>query len=109
MLPIPSTSKAGQWRVDGKSATGSTMKMGFSVNVPTSETQVVALKEHDLDGLLGGKDNYKIAVNAENLRDIVGTSRQGSELVPGRMFLILALVTAENLLANKFHKTTPKA
>jgi hypothetical protein len=109
MLPVPAPSKAGQWRVDGKTATGSTMKMGFSVNVPTSETQVVALKEHDLDGLLGGKDNYKIAVSADNLRDIVGSVRKGSELFPLLMFLILALVTAENLLANKFHKNTPKA
>ncbi len=33
----------------------------------------------------------------------------GSELFPFLMFLILALVTAENLLANKFHRETAAA
>ena len=35
--------------------------------------------------------------------------RHGSELFPYLMFLILALVTAENLLANKFHRDTATA
>ncbi len=69
----------------------------------------LALKPNDLDGLFGGKENYKIAVNADNLRDLVGTSRKGNELFPWLMFLILALVTAENLLANKFHRDTAAA
>lgn len=108
-LLIPAPSKEGQWRVDGKTATGSTMKMGFSVNVPTSETQVVALKEHDLDGLFGGKDDYKIAEDAASLDRAQAGVRVGNEIFPFLMMLILALVTAENLLANKFHKETPKA
>ena len=37
------------------------MKLGFSVNVSPAETQVLSLKPNDLDGLFGGKDNYKIA------------------------------------------------
>jgi Aerotolerance regulator N-terminal len=109
MLLVPAPSKEGQWRVDGKTATGSMMKMGFSVNVPTSESQVVALKENDLDGLFGGKDHYKIADDAASLDRAQNVVRHGNELFPFVMFLILALVTAENLLANKFHKETPKA
>ena len=35
--------------------------------------------------------------------------RHGSEIFPWLMLLILALVTAENLLANRFHRETPKA
>ena len=85
------------------------MKMGFSVNVPAAETQVVALKPNDLDGLFGGKDNYKIADDAEEpRREVIKDVRVGYELFPWLMFLILALVTAENLLANKFHRETPR-
>ena len=109
MLHVPAPSKEGQWRVDGKTATGSTMKMGFSVNVPTSEAQVVALKDDDLDGLFGGKDHYKIAEDAASLDRAQKVERYGNELFPWLMMLILALVTAENLLANKFHREVPKA
>ena len=108
-LLIPSPSKEGHWKVEGKGPDGSQMKLGFSVNVPPAEAQVVALKPNDLDGLFGGKDHYKVAESAENLRDIVGKTRRGSELFPWIMFLILALVTAENLLANKFHRNTATA
>ena len=108
ILLVPSPSKEGQWRVDGKGATGSAMKMGFSVNVPTSETRVVALKDNDLDGLFGGKDHYKIADDAASLDRAKASGRVGNELFPILMLLILALVTAENLLANKFHRKTTK-
>ena len=109
MLSVPSPSKEGHWRVDGKTATGSSMKMGFSVNVPTSEAQVVTLKDNDLDGLFGGKDHYKIAEDAASLDRAQKVGRYGNEMFPILMMLILALVTAENLLANKFHRGTPKA
>jgi hypothetical protein len=106
VLLVPSPAKEGQWKVEGKGPDGSQRKMGFSVNVSALEAQVIALKPNDLDGLFGGKDNYKIADDAQKLRDIVGSTRTGSELFPWLMMLILALVTAENLLANKFHKKT---
>ena len=109
VLLVPAPSREGQWRVDGKTATGSMMKLGFSVNVPTTESQVVALKPNDLDGLFGGKDNYKIADDAASLDRAQEVGRRGNELFPFLMLLILAIVTLENLLANKFHKNTPKA
>jgi hypothetical protein len=109
VLLIPSPSKEGQWKVEGKGPDGSQMKMGFSVNVSPLETQVVALKPNDLDGLFGGKENYKIADSAEGLRTVIDKVRHGSELFPWLMLLILALVTAENLLANKFHRESPGA
>ncbi len=109
ILPIQSPSKEGQWKVEGKGPDGSQMKMGFSVNVSPLETQVVALKDNDLDGLFGGKDNYKIADDLAGLVRAQGIGRIGIDIFPWLMMLILALVTAENLLANKFHKETPKA
>jgi len=108
-LLVSAPQKAGQWKVEGQGPDGSAMKIGFSVNVPPAESRVVALKPNDLDGLFGGKDNYKIADNADVLRDVIAKQRFGTELFPWLMFLILALVTAENLLANKFHRDTANA
>ena len=109
LLLVAAPSKEGQWVVKGTGPDGSKMKMGFSVNVPAAEAQVVALKPNDLDGLFGGKDNYKIADSAEGLREAIRGTRVGSELFPWIMLLILALITAENLLANKFHRDTAAA
>jgi Aerotolerance regulator N-terminal len=106
-LLVSMPSKEGQWKVEGKGPDGSQMKMGFSVNVSPLEAQVVALKDTDLNGLFGGKDNYKIADDAASLDRVKQGVRIGNELFPWLMMLILALVTAENLLANKFHKTSP--
>jgi len=105
-LLVSSPQKEGQWKVEGQGPDGSAMKMKFSVNVPAAESQVVALKPDDLDGLFGGKENYKLAESAEGLRAALEKSRVGTDLFPWLMFLILALVTAENLLANKFHRET---
>ena len=109
VMLIPAPQKEGHWKVEGKGPDGSRMKMGFSVNVPPAETQVLSLKKNDLDGLFGGKDNYKIAESAQGLRDDIAKDRVGFEVFPYLMFLILALVTAENLLANKFHRDTATA
>ncbi len=108
-LSILSPQKEGQWRVEGQGPDGSKMKLGFSVNVPESESLAVPLKPNDLDGLFGGKDNYKLAVSAEGLREAIDKTRVGFEIFPWLMFLILALVTAESILANKFHRDSAKA
>jgi len=108
-LLIPAPQAIGQWAVDGKAADGSVVRMGFSVNAPRGESQVVALKPGELDGLFGGKEHYKIADTAEGLREAIEKGRVGYEVFPALMLLILLLVTAENLLANKFHRETVAA
>ena len=108
-ITISSPQKEGQWRVEGVGADGGKTRLGFSVNVPESEASIVALKPNDLDGLFGGKDNYKLADSAEGLRDAIDKGRIGVEIFPWLMFLILALVTAESILANKFHRDVAKA
>jgi hypothetical protein len=104
MLPIPAPQKQGQWKVEGKLANGTQSKLGFSVNVSPVESQLVTLKPNDLDTLLGGKDHYQVATNAEELNSAQIRGYIGYDLFPWLMFLILAIVTAENLLANRFHR-----
>ncbi|WP_435018884.1 BatA domain-containing protein [Tundrisphaera sp. TA3] len=103
-LLIPSPASLGQWAVEGKAPDGTPVRMGFSVNAPQAESQVVALKPGELDAAFGGKEFYKVADNAQGLRDAQASGRVGTEIFPILMFLILLLVTAENVLANKFHR-----
>jgi hypothetical protein len=109
VLLYPSPQKEGQWKVEGKGPNGSERRLGFSVNISPIESQVIALKPNDLDSLLGGKDNYQIANNAAELEKAQTTGWIGYDLFPYLMFLILALVTAENFLANKFHRNAATA
>ncbi len=109
MLVIPSPQQQGQWKVEGKGPNGVDSHLGFSVNVAPAESQVVALKNDDLNGLFGGKDNFQVATNAKELVQAQKTGWIGYDLFPWLMFLILGLVTAENLLANKFHRNVATA
>jgi hypothetical protein len=109
VLLVTSPQKEGQWKVEGKGPNGSESRLGFSVNVSPIESQVVALKPDDLDGLFGGKKNYQIANDASELEKAQEIGWIGYDLFPWLMFLILVLVTAENLLANKFHRNVATA
>ena len=61
----------------------------------------------DLDRLFG-KATYALASDPQSLERTVQGIRVGHEIFPWLMVLILILVTAENLLANRFHRETPK-
>lgn len=103
-LVVPTPQTRGHWLVDGKAPDGSDIHLGFSVNPPESEETVVPLEEKELVALFGSKENVQLADDAASLAKAVGITRVGREIFPWLMFLILILVTLENLLANKFHR-----
>ena len=80
--------------------------MGFSVNVPDGETRFDPIVPQDLDTVFG-KDNYKLAEDVQTLEKMERIGRLGHEMFPWLMFLILAIVTLENFLANTFYKQAP--
>jgi hypothetical protein len=103
-LVVPTPQTCGQWLVDGKAPDGSDVHMGFSVNPPESEETVAPLEEKELVSVFGAKENVQLADDATSLAKAVGMVRVGREIFPWLMVLILILLTAENLLANKFHR-----
>ena len=79
--------------------------MGFSVNPPRRRVAGSSLSSPATStALFGGKDRYQEADDPASLERAQSKGRHGVELFPWIMFLILGLVTAENLLANKFHR-----
>ena len=103
-LEIDPPQAFGQWDVVASSPDGATSNLGFSVNPAPGESELAPLDRKVLDAMFEGKDRYQLAANLDELKHVVSTSRIGHEVFPWLMLLILALVTAENYLANKFHR-----
>lgn len=108
-LVVAAPQKEGQYKVEGQAADGSKRRLGFSLNPPAAESQLAPIKPENLAGLFGGKDRYQVADDPASLERAQNKGRYGVELFPYVMFLILGLVTAENLLANKFHRDSAAA
>ncbi|WP_422927079.1 BatA domain-containing protein [Singulisphaera sp. PoT] len=102
-LIVVAPQSIGHWTVTSSSEDGDKVKLGFSVNASLLESEYVPLEAADLD-VLFGKDGYKLANDAETLKGVVESVRVGREIFPLLMFLILILVTLENLLANRFYR-----
>jgi hypothetical protein len=103
-LVVVAPEQIGQWTVRPSPDDTTGDVIGFSVNVPVSETKFVALEESDLRSLFGGKDACVLAQNAEDLRIKVNIAKVGHELFPWVMLAILVVVTLENYLANRFYR-----
>ena len=108
-LVVSAPQQVGQWTVRPTPDDGTADTVGFSINVPVSETQSKSLETADLDALFG-KDKYALADSPEKLSGIVNVARIGRELFPWIMLAILVIVTLENYLANRFYRETgPRA
>jgi hypothetical protein len=105
-LVIVAPQAIGHWSVSATGADGSKTAMGFSVNPPASESDFSPLKKAELDTLFG-KAKYALADDEKSLDREVKNIRIGHEVFPWLMALILILVTAENLLANRFYRERP--
>ncbi len=103
-LVVEQPQPTGNWRVVGSGPGVADASLGFSLNPRADESSFATLDEAALNALFGGKDRYKLADSPEGLARATREARIGRELFPWIMALILALVTAENFLANRFHR-----
>lgn len=109
-LVIVAPQQIGQWTVSASGDEGAGETLGFSVNPPASESRFVPLEPADLNKLFGGKDGYALAVDQKSLGDMQILDRVGRELFPWLIIVIMMVVTAENLLANRFYRESqPRA
>ena len=99
----------GQWAVVAsgggvESASDDRPRMGFSVNARPEESSFGTLDEEALEGLFGDPESFALADSPDEIERVQKTARVGRELFPVLMALILILLTAENYLANRFHR-----
>jgi hypothetical protein len=107
-LEIPAPPALGPWTVKATTADNQVKNLGFSVNVPRTESQFEPLHKSDLDTIFG-KEGYVLAEDAVSHKEKETYARFGWELFPSLMFLILLVVTLENFLANTFYKEAPQS
>ena len=110
-LTIVAPAMVGPWTVSaaGPDAAGPGRDFGFSVNYAKGEDQLGTLAEAELKTLFPGKDAFQLAVDTAGLAAKVKQGRIGFEIFPWVMMVILVLVTAESMLANRFYKNAPAA
>jgi hypothetical protein len=102
-LVIEAPPTPGHWAVTASDPGSRSRSLGFSIHPRAEEAQLTPLGPGDLDALFGN-DQYKLADNPESLKTAIATTRIGHEIFPWIMAVILVLLTAENLLANRFHR-----
>jgi hypothetical protein len=109
-VPVPQN-QPGHWTVKAMADGDRPSLLGFSFNPPHSpphdESNFSVLAKEDLDTIFG-KDGYVFAEDAGKLKDVEAKARYGLEVFPYLMFLILIVVTVENILANTFYKEAPR-
>ena len=99
-LVIRSTESPGHYRLRGFRERA--VLRGFSVNLPSQESDLSRLTRNDLDQLLGPQ-RYQFARNAEEIETEVDASRLGSEFYPYLLVLLAVVCGLEMLLANRFY------
>jgi hypothetical protein len=108
-LVIVAPQQIGPWSVTASGDDGARAELGFCINPPLSESQFTQLTKRDLDALFVNA-KYELATDAQSLKKAIEIQRIGHELFPWMMVLILLVVTAENLLANRFYReSTPRS
>lgn len=107
-LDVPAPAVLGLWTVKATTADNRNATLGFSVNAPRAESRFAHLEKTDLD-VIFGKDGYLLAEDAAAHQEKEKLTRYGYEVFPWLMFLILLIVTLENVLANTFYKEAPAA
>ena len=109
-LEVPAPPALGLWTVQATTADNRTAVLGFSVNLSKDpnhdESRFAHVEKSDFDAIFG-KDGYLLAEDAAAHQEKEKLTRYGYEVFPWLMFLILMIVTLENILANTFYKEAP--
>jgi hypothetical protein len=106
-LIIEGPEAAGHWTVLPASRDTSAADrppLGFSINPRPEEANFRVLEAEELEGMLGDPETFALANSPDEIERVQRTGRVGREIFPWLMVLILLLLTAENYLANRFHR-----
>ncbi len=101
-LIVPSTDRIGNYRLRAGMGNGA-FEWGFSVNLPPEQadlTRVPADRFHEWFGMAG----KRIARTREQLTREVSVGRSGLDLVPYFALLLVIVLGAEQVLANRFYR-----
>jgi hypothetical protein len=102
VLPVTATDTAGNYRVAAGGSSGG-VERGFSVNLPSQQTQLTRLADEDLRAVFGSAD-YRVARDRDDLEGKISVGRVGRELFPFFIVLVALALGVEHVLANRFYR-----
>ncbi|MGO8690671.1 MAG: BatA domain-containing protein [Thermoguttaceae bacterium] len=101
-LIITTTEQPGQYRLQAGGKTAG-VDLGFSVNLAPEQTQLQRITEKQLQELFG-PFKYQLAHSRDEIDRSVSMARVGGELFPSLILLVVLVLAAECLIANRFYK-----
>ncbi len=81
----------------------SQIRLGFSVNLPTTVSQLASASETDLEAAFGSVP-YRLAHNRDEIDRSVSAGRVGQELFPYIIVLLVLVLAGEQALSNRFYQ-----
>jgi Aerotolerance regulator N-terminal len=103
-ISISITEELGNYRVRA-GGRQERLDRGFSVNVPTEMSRLERVVAADVVKVLG-KNRTHVATNRDEIALSVGVGRVGRELFPLLILVVALAMAAEQLLANRFYRST---
>ncbi|MEE3371995.1 MAG: BatA domain-containing protein [Planctomycetota bacterium] len=100
-ISIRYTQQHGTYRLKGQR--GGLVLRGFSVNIPSQETDLQRLEDDALAGWLG-PDRFHLARKKEAIEVDIRQAREGRELYPLLILALVLVLAIEHLLANRFYR-----
>lgn len=100
---VTATDTAGNYQVKAGGQEG--VDLGFSVNLPIQATQMKRIGDEALDKIFGDL-HVRPARTHEQIEHEVQTGRTGHELFPLVILVVAFALALEQLLANRFYRTT---
>ncbi len=102
-LTIRTTETPGIYRLKGEFE--GPVSRGFAVRLPARASRLDRTTTQQLDQALGA-ERYQLARDQEQLVRIQGRQREGREFFPFLLTLVVTLLVLEQLLANRFYRSS---
>ena len=102
-VTIRTTETPGIYRLKGEFE--GPVSRGFAVRLPARASRLDRTTTQQLDQLLGA-ERYQLARDQEQLVRIQGRQREGREFFPFLLTLVVTLLILEQLLANRFYRSS---
>lgn len=77
-------------------------RVGYSVNLPSTEADLTRLGKSELDALLG-EERYSVARQIQELDRVVSDRRVGREIFPLLLMIAITFFCGEHIVANWFY------
>ncbi len=75
---------------------------GFSVNPPSTESDLTRFTEEELNERLG-EEQYQLASDIDELKDEINAADIGQEIFPMLLMLVVVVFIGEHIVANRFY------